>query len=359
MAMNFILGLSDVDLTNIDLVFLVAKNSEPHKYLERLAKYRYFVAPRNPLLRILYERFFFRQKIKQLYIDIIYSYFGYGFFGAGIKQVSGSADSNLYFPEIDFWKDYQRLARLKKWITDKYRLFGVKRSSAVVFENEAMKTRAVKLFNIRRSKFIKPSIVIEKRKEEFIMPDKVHPDNLKGLFLCGWHHNKNVMIIPELALEFRKSGTEIQFILTAPYDSTAMRSVFLKKLNDYGVEDLVSIVGSVNKAKLESLYRQIDFVFLLSKLESFSNNIIEAWQFERPLVISDEEWSRAICRDGAIYVDRNDPAAIASSVTQLINDPTALMKIVDEGRKELQSYPTTAERIKQELQYLKEIAADV
>ena len=63
--------------------------------------------------------------------------------------------------------------------------------------------------------------------------------------------------------------------------------------------------GQINHYELKNLYKNIDYVFLLSQLESFSNNIIESWYFRKLLIVSNEEWSRSICKEGACYVERN------------------------------------------------------
>ena len=108
---------------------------------------------------------------------------------------------------------------------------------------------------------------------------------------------------------------------------------------------------------LASLYRQIDFVFLLSKLESFSNNIIEAWTFGKPLIASDEEWTHAICGDSAIYVERSSPEEIASQITSCLNDEKRITQVVEAGKKILSEYPTIEERTEQELSFIEEVYA--
>jgi hypothetical protein len=91
------------------------------------------------------------------------------------------------------------------------------------------------------------------------------------------------------------------------------------------------------------LYEQIDFVFLLSKLESFSNNIIEAWNFKKPLLISDEIWSRSICSNAAVYVPRNDVGQIVSSIEKLIEDKIFHNLIIENGSRQILSYPNIDE----------------
>ena len=99
----------------------------------------------------------------------------------------------------------------------------------------------------------------------------------------------------------------------------------MDKVNSFDVEDRITVLGPVKKTELRALYQNIDYVFLLSKLESFSNNIIESWFFKKVLVISDKEWSNAICKEGALYVDRDNPLGIVEKIL-------AMKKIVQESQ---------------------------
>ena len=78
-------------------------------------------------------------------IDIIYSLFGIGLYPKYCKQISGSADSNIFFPEINFWSHYSGIERLKKKkLIDNYRIWALNRASAVVFENKSILDRSKK-----------------------------------------------------------------------------------------------------------------------------------------------------------------------------------------------------------------------
>jgi glycosyltransferase involved in cell wall biosynthesis len=114
-------------------------------------------------------------------------------------------------------------------------------------------------------------------------------------------------------------------------------------------------MGSIAKEDLPSVYKASDVVFLLSALESFSNNIIEAWTFKRFLIISDEEWSRSICDSAAIYVSRNDPSKIASELLGLIQEKRIRTKVEYAAEEALVSYPSIYERINAELQLIKSL----
>lgn len=353
MAMNFLYSFHVKQLVELKFFFLVAKNSEPHIYLQKIEYPCFCAVPRNPVARILFEIFRSSSIFKKNNIDVIYSYFGFGIYNRKIPQISGSADSNIYFPEIDFWKEFSGFARLKKALIDRYRIWGIKRSNAVVFENSALELRARELFGIKKSTVITPSINFNFKSIPLSIPVECNKIP-KGLFLCGWHPNKNFMIIPKLAYELKKRGVTFHFLITAPLDDSTQHRQFMIDVSKYEVRNMVSVIGQVKKEQLQSLYEQIDMVFLLSRLESFSNNIIESWYFKKPLIITDATWSRSICgEDSAIYVERNSVVDIVDKIILLLSDSNHNKKVVLNGFEKIKEYPSIEERINEELDFLR------
>lgn len=353
--MNFLHSFKKMKIYDDRIFFFVAKNSEPHQYLDKIHYPHFLVVPRNPLKRILFEVFRSNNYLKDNKIHIIYSYFGVGLYNKQIPQVSGSADSNLYFPEIDFWSDYRGIPRIIKWVIDMYRISGVKRAHAVVFENKALEIRAQKLFKLKKTALIKPSINFEFDSKNYSFPANVPESVPKGLFLCGWHPNKNFLIIPGIASELQRRGVPFHFIITAPLDNSLMQKKFEELILKYNVQDMISVVGQVRKDELKSLYDQIDYVFLLSKLESFSNNIIESWFFKKPLIVTDADWSRSICGEAALYVERDSINDIVEKILLIHSDSELRQRIISNGSIKLKEYPTIEERINQELEFLRNV----
>jgi glycosyltransferase involved in cell wall biosynthesis len=353
-AMNFLYEIFKINNIKHTLFYFVAKNSLPHKFLEEKNYKYYYIVSSNPIKRIFFEFTQSKYIIEKWNIDVIYSYFGFGLFPKKYKQIVGSADSNLYFPEINFWNDYKVLETLKRYLIDQYRIFGIKRADAVIFENYFLEERGKELFNLKNTITIKPSINISDLSQEFIFKNKLLNKNFpKGLFLCGWHLNKNILKIPEIAFYLKKNHFPFQFILTAPLDNSYIHKQFNKLVNKYNVKDMCFVIGQVNKNKLASLYQKIDYVFLLSKLESFSNNIIESWYFQKPLIISNEEWSKNICDKAAIYVDRENAQKIAKTIINLSEKKKN--EVVWWGTKKLKEYPSIKKRIFQELEFIENV----
>jgi glycosyltransferase involved in cell wall biosynthesis len=354
-ALNFLHAIRSLSFKDIEITYMVAKGSETHRFLMQQSELKYVVVPANPVARILSEILICPFLLHRHRLDIVYSYFGYAFFLSTVPQVCGCAVSNLFFPEIDFWHGHRGLARLQRLLVDKYRRFAIRRASAVIFENALLEERSKQLFGLLRTRTIRPSIHVAEDHAPYPLPADRMPNTKRGLFLCGWALNKNVMLIPEIAAALRQLGQPFNFVLTAPNDDSPLRQRFLELAEEHHVADMIMLPGGARKDQLASLYAQVDFVFLLSKLESFSNNIIEAWYFNKPLIVADEPWARALCMDSAEYVDRESPIEIAQTITKLINNPERVEALVHQGYKMLKGYPDIKERINQELQYLRDV----
>jgi len=360
-GMNFVIGLKQLSVFDHELLLIVAKGSELHKYLltENQNHLKYIVVPSNPVLRVINECLFVSHILKLRRVDIVYSYFGYGFYGRSIKQVVGSAYSNIFYPEIDFWEEYNGLKRLVKRLIDLYRLWGVKRASAVVVENPMIETRAREVIGIKNVLYVKPSIALPDYNKKYLLPSEVNSAKKRILFLCGWQKNKNYLIIPQLASELKSRGENIHFVFTAPIDNSRQCIEFFDELSRLDVRHMVSVIGSVEKKYLASLYSQIDYVALLSKLESFSNNIIEAWYFQRPLIVSDEEWARGICGDAALYVRRDSVIDVADKIIRLGDGRISEKILIGHGEVKLSSYPNVSDRIRREIKYLEHVFSKI
>lgn len=350
-ALNFLQYIVQKSPKDFEFVFVVSESSDIRKFLESQNQ-EIIIVNDNPLKRMLTE-IFQREKIIQTHkIDLIYTYFGIGLYPKKVLQLSGSADSNLFFPEIDFWKHYNGMSKIKKKLIDAYRTWGLKRASAVVFENEKMMERGKKLFNLEKVVFIPPSFSTPTEHE----PTNFENDNIpKGLLLCGWQRNKNFMLIPEIAKDLKEKGIKFKFLISTSADESIEYKSFKRLVDKLQIEDMIQLIGTVEKTKLPDLFSKIDFVFLLSNLESFSNNIIEAYYYQKPLIISKLEWAKSICGEAAQYVDLNNISDISNKVITLIENEEEVRNLIGKQTEKLKTFPSIAEKSELELNYLKKL----
>lgn len=356
-GLNLLSGLDTLLDKELSFFFYVSKDSVIAKKVRENYPTRMIEGPHNTVKRVIFEKTVLERYLKNNKIDIIYSCFGYAFVNRNYKQVCGMAESNIMFPEIDFWQEYTGINRVKKNIIDIYRKWGYQRADALIFENQAMYSRTKRIFGKnKKSIYIKPSISVTKEEGTFSI-NKTYQDSIVGLFLCGWQLNKNIMMIPEIIKEVNLLGRHIEIIFTvSDSDENQIANEFKEKIMSTGVSDSIHFVGSVNKNNLSALYKCIDYVFLLSRLESFSNNIIEAWYYEKPLIISDQEWAHGICGKAAVYVKRDNAHDIASKI--IATDQGKIRDtVVSYGKEEYSKYPSIEKRTEAEIDYVKEIAA--
>lgn len=353
-ALNF---LTTIDIENNNYYFLVPSNSLIHNYLLDNKNNNFKIISNNPFKRTLWEVVYGNRFIKEHKIQIIYTYFGYSLFSKNIPQVIGAADSNLFFPEIDFWTEFKGIQLLKKKVIDRFRIYGLENSDGIIFENELLEKKCNDLFKIKAlTKTILPSINLNYNQKLLNLDSLTNSKTIKkGLFLCGWQRHKGVLLIPELASILNTHGILFNFIITAPKDKSKIHIEFENLIDKFGVRDYISIIGPVNKNQLKSLYSQIDIVFLLSTLESFSNNIIEAWSYNKPLLISDKEWAHGLCGNSALYVDRDDLYQVCLSIKKILNNTYLINSITQNGVNKLLEYPSIKEKTKSELNFINKV----
>jgi glycosyltransferase involved in cell wall biosynthesis len=176
------------------------------------------------------------------------------------------------------------------------------------------------------------------------------------LALSSYHPNKRLQIIPEVLRVLRDRGeTGVGFITTLP-ESAGAAAIF-KQAERYGVRELIFNVGPVVPEGCVELYRRSQAVLLASRLESFSNTIAEAWVHGVPLLASDLNWARGICGEGAGYFRFDDAEDLAQRIVALRDVLERGRQLVEAGRKILATYPDSAARHRQIVEFLEGIVA--
>ncbi|MDR0333401.1 MAG: glycosyltransferase [Dysgonamonadaceae bacterium] len=342
---------------DVSFVYLVSENTYIHNMLVEQNNIRYYVVKNSLIGRFVFQAIKLKQIVKKEKTDIIYTVFGPGLHCNGVKSITGCAYSNLFFPEINFWQGY---SPVKKTI-DYYRLKSTLKSDGIIFENQAMMDRASLLFNYpeNRMRLILPSVTQYENREidnSFLSRMlQIKENDFNILILSGWHKNKNIEMIPFILDELKKRGrNNVKFIITVSKQHP--KSIKLhESAKQYDVEKQIIFFDTILPHEVPVIFKKIDAVMLLSLLESFSNNIIESWFFKKPLFISDKEWSRKICKNAAIYIERENSKDIAEKVINYIEDIDIQRIILKNSDEILKEYPTPQEKIKLQIDFIKYI----
>jgi glycosyltransferase involved in cell wall biosynthesis len=272
-------------------------------------------------------------------------------------NISGAADSNLYYPEIPFWQYCTRSVQAQKYVKDRGRMFGYSRADYWIFETDTLAKRAVDLAGYPAER----AAVVKMSPSAFVCPERV-TDAIKEkytqrignafslLFMAAPNPNKRIdTLIPALAQVRAQGSVDVPIKVVTTLDpNSAYCQTLAETFKRHGVEDAWVNLGQVPYDDIPSLIDACDVVCLLSVLESFSSNFTESWAMNKPLLATDADWARSACGDAAVYVEPTDTAGVAE----------ALVKLTSEGfRDELLSryadhfktYPTPAERCTQYL----------
>jgi glycosyltransferase involved in cell wall biosynthesis len=310
----------------------------------------------NPglLSRLYFEQIELKSIVVKYSIDLIFTMFGPGLPPVGVPAVVGCAYSNLFFPEIDFWKRNSYVKKLKLKLIDKFRLKRTLAANGIIFENEAMRNRAISLFDYPAKKcvFIKPSISIKKPDKQVTNQFILKP-GFKILLLTGWHPNKNIDRVPYILNELKQLNPEalFNFVITVKNDDPQTIAL-MATAKQLGIDDHIECIGAITPEAVPALFDEVDAVLLISVLESFSNNIIEAWTYEKPLIISDLEWATEICKDAALYVPPDNEKEIAKRILNLYSDKEYYQTLVAKGSEQLLTYPDPVEKVELQLSFI-------
>lgn len=306
----------------------------------------------NTLLeRLKFEIYDSRYLVRSVGPNVVYTQFGPHFPTSGVKNVVGCAYSNLMYPEIFFWHTLPWYQRLQKNLIDYYRLNKIKNADAVIFETEDLKRRAIKFHGLLDNNVycVKPcaSYLVSENsfhKDTANKCDKI-PFGNRILMLSGYHPNKNIELLPRIAWILKKSKIikDVVFVLTLPDDHPGTRRIF-DIAESLDVSECIYNIGPIPPEGCAEAYRACSAVILPSRLESFSNNIAEAWAMGKPLIISDFDWSREICGNGATFFNYDDAENASVCLHLVLTDDVYRKKVIENGRQRLATYLSPEER---------------
>lgn len=265
-------------------------------------------------------------------------------------NIVGCAYSNLFYPEIDFWERKPLASRCLARVIDIARRRAVSSADFWVFETDILKARAIRLAGFPEHRVA----VVRMSPSELVSrvgggADESLYDLRPGfrlLFLSSANPHKRLDLLPAVIRELvAMGGGDIQIVTTFSAHSTYGQRVLAGVLRS-GATANYRNVGPVAPTAVARLIRQCDAMGLLSTLESFSNNTVEAWQMQKPFLVTDAEWSREMCGSGAFYLDCSSTRSIAKGIHRVMRDAHLRETLVENGTRSLSTYPNGAERMR-------------
>ena len=349
-ALSFIKAFSAVNEKN-DYVFLVRCNSEIEKLCDQNGLQVIRVG-NNDRARLKFE--FLSRNIFQKG-QVCFTLFGPVMLGASgyLNNIVGCAYSNLFYPKLSFWSYLPIHRRIKKELIDLYRRRQLAKGDYWIFETEVLKRRAIEIccfpedrvsvVPMAASSLVSRGNINLQALNEY---SRLCPGRFKFLFLSGAHPNKRLHLLPAIGMQMRRMGFDSFAFITTFEEDTHYAKFVISEIEKHGLSGHFKNIGKVAATEVSTLIASINCICTFSLLESFSNNFVEAWKMEVPLVVTDGDWSKDSCGEGAIYVQPDDPGKCAQSLISICENRTLVDKQIAMGINQLAKYPSPERKLR-------------
>ena len=294
--------------------------------------------------RLRFEHFELPKIYKKHEIEKIFTFFGPGLpHPAHIKSIVSVAYPIICYDDSPFWEHLPFKAKIKQKLVNFARKNRLKKASLIIAETPVMQQRLAQTLH-RNEKDIKiiepaPSLFVTERQAK----PTIDPTNPRFLVLSGTLPHKNVWRLLEIAqhLSTQIPNFTITITTTAEQFAALPHSVPF----DAAIADKhFAFKGTVHPSQIGTFYENTDFLLILSDLESFSNNYMEAWKAGVAIISSDRDFARAACINSAVYVEPHNAAETATKMAAIAQDNTARCQLVAEGKALLQHLPDPQQR---------------
>lgn len=138
------------------------------------------------------------------------------------------------------------------------------------------------------------------------------------------------------------------------YGSGSQRKELEELITQLNLSDSVRLMGSVPHNQVPDVLSQMDIFCVASVLdsESFGVAAVEASAMALPVVVSDVDGFREVVEDKVtgLIVPRQDPAAMAHALEQLVLNPNLRTELGVQGRRRVEALYNWEDNVKQMLQ---------
>ncbi|MBN3804512.1 glycosyltransferase family 4 protein [Paraburkholderia sp. Ac-20336] len=355
LALNFLDSVFSREWAGLKLYVVLPDTGELAHYPLKLPASHQLRCPSPVLWRVWFERTTLQRFIRENGIVVIKTLFGAGLpHGRNVTSVVGVAYPIICYPESPYWRHLPWRAALRQRIKNEARRRRLLAADHVIVETPVMQRR----------------IAAHCR----LAPGKVHvlppaPSDYLGasprtaadagpvtfLFLSGASPHKNLWRLPAVAKRLLASGAARRFRFLVSCGADALAG----ELNgDTATAAHFDFRGAVASRDIQSLYDEAHVLVNLSDLESFSNNYMEAWKANVPLLVSDRDFAREICADSAIYCEPHDVEQIAQRMLAFVRGQVDIARLVANGAARLRRLGNQDTRMDQIRAMLLSYAAD-
>jgi glycosyltransferase involved in cell wall biosynthesis len=148
----------------------------------------------------------------------------------------------------------------------------------------------------------------------------------------GFSRNKNIGNLLLAFKELLRSGIQLALVVTGYGRRNEKRRV-VRQIKDLNLEDSVILTGYVDACDLPFFYGASSVVIYPSLYEGFGLPVVESMASGAPLVVSNTSSLPEVVGNAGLFVDPNNPIAIADAVRRLLADDNVRQTNISRGLK--------------------------
>lgn len=248
------------------------------------------------------------------------------------------------YPESKVWK----MMEMKEYLIRKIKIFVFERNlrfiNVMVAQSDAMKVRLEKKYNIKNVRVINNAVSLENfdagKKLTFEVPTT---NKINLLYLTYYYPHKNLEIFLEVGKLIKDQKLDYRLIITLDPIQEGQGRDFLKRIADDGLSDIIINIGKIEMEDVPSVYRQCQGLLMPTLLESFSGTYVEAMYHRIPIMTSDFDFARDICRSGAVYFDPFNSKEILETIEKVYKNLDLKECLIERSYERLKDFPSWEE----------------
>jgi glycosyltransferase involved in cell wall biosynthesis len=291
----------------------------------------------------LKTRSVFRKKLDEIEesnkINFVVTIFGPSYWKPKkAKHLCGFALPWMIYPKSVAYNKLTFMENLKSKLINYYKLYYFKKDCDFYWcETEIVKERMERFLGLKNIYVIGNTASHYFLEFKGDISDYTEFETFKMLTVSAYYPHKNLDLIKKIIPFIKQDGRKIKFYLTLP------EAIFAKMFNSEELK-YVENLGVVKNEDCPKLYANANAVFLPSLLECFSANYAEAMCIGRPILTSNLDFAKSICKGAAIYFDPQDPKDVYEKIVELMDNKNKQQNMVSIGKTLLTSNLSSAER---------------
>lgn len=209
-----------------------------------------------------------------------------------------------------------------KWIPNSY-----KHADHIIAVSQDTKNDLVNLLHLDRDKI---TVIHHGIDPVFTRTTDIHEINrirhnyhVPGEFFLmvgSFEPRKNINVAVDAFARISKSSNMLKLLLVGK--ENAYQKKIRAQVKALGLSEKVLFPGYVNDRELVTLYSITTALIFPSSAEGFGFPVVEAMATGAPVIASDLPVIKEIASDAPVYVNVNDPVALADAMLQMLEDPS-------------------------------------